>query len=262
MPKKKKGRVGGQAKEKSSNSVNRQAGYSLTLGCSLTELTNYDPAAASFLQRTIYNGDYEFTLNVALRAEVPVESIAQVNIRGARGRDPGASIVGMRAANVLWQELNISTYGWRRDPNDKASVRYLRTSLPHPSDEADRFVEEYRWPTRQNMAARDFWSFLGEVTRGYETARSATTGKDRHSAVVEPETVEKLEQYFARMSSELTTLAEKLEASSPEGVLDEYLFPGSAQNIDVCTQHAGNGNEKSLIFATATHTFSLLFGTS
>lgn len=266
MPKTKKKRANdGKGKEKdtttiSSSSVDREAGYSLTLGSSLAELTNYDPVAASFLQRTIYNGDYEFTLSVALRAEVPVESIAPVKIPRAYRRTPAdTSVVGTRVADVLWRELNVSTYGWNRRPNDKASVKYLRASLP-PPDEADVFVEGYSFPATQNMTAGDFWNCLGEATRRYETARSAIMGKTGHP--VKPETVGKLEECFARVSGELTSLAEKLAAASPDGPLDEYLFPGSSQAIEVCTQHASDGNQKSLICATATHTFSLSFGTS
>lgn len=259
MPKKMKRAVRGQEKEVEGG-VDRRAGYSLTLGSSLTELTNYDPDAASFLRRTIYNGDYEFTLNVAPRSEAPVESIAPVKITGAYRRDPDGSVVGTRVADVLWQELNIFTYGWNRDPSDVVSRKYLRASLP-PSDDADRFVEGYSFPARQNMTASDFWDCLGEVTRRYKAARSAMTGKV--GSQVEPETVEKLKGGFARMSGELTSLAEKMAAAAPDGLmLDEYLFAGSSQSIEVCTQHASNGNRKSLICATATHTFSLLFDTS
>lgn len=265
MPKKKKKRAnGGKGKERDNNnsstttsSVDREAGYSLTLGSSLAELTNYDPVAASFLQRTIYNGDYEFTLNVALRAEVPVESIAPVEISAPYRRTPDDSVVGMRVADVLWYELNISTYGWSRRPSDNASVKYLRASLP-PPDEADVFVEGYSFPATQNMTADDFWNCLAEATRRYEAARSAIVRK----IPAKPETGVKLEECFERVSGELTSLAEKLAAASPDELLDEYLFPGSSQAVEVCTQHTSNGNRKSLICATATHTFSLLFDTS
>lgn len=195
-----------------------------------------------------------------------MESIAPAEISGAyrRRAQDTSSVVGRRVADVLWQELNISTYGWNRGPNDKASVRYFRASLP-PLDEADIFVEGCSFPTRQNMTAGDFWNCLGEATRRYETARSAIIGKIGHPPV-KPETVGKLEEGFARVSGELTALAERLApaAAPPDDglVLYEYLFPGSSQEIEVCTQHASNGNRKSLICATATHTFSLLFDTS
>lgn len=269
MPKKKnKGAIGGKGKKKVDSDpaavdVDRQVGYSLELASSLAELKNYDPVAASFLQRTIYNGDYWFTLSVALRSDVPVDSIAPVKVSGAYGRGLDPSVVGMRVADVLWQEINISTYGWNRRPNDKASVKYLRASLP-PPDEADAFVQGYSFPTRQDMTASDFWNCHCEATRRYEIARSAIAGKIGHS--VKPETIRKLEENFARMSGELTSLAERLTVASPGGHLDErldeYLFPGSSEEIEVCTQHASNGNRKSLICATATHTFALLFETS
>eukprot|EP00752_Nemacystus_decipiens_P005741 g5194.t1 len=251
----------GSSSSSSSSSVDRHAGYSLTLGSSLAELTNYDRVAASFLQRTVYNGDYEFTVNVGLRSEMPVESITPFKISGAYRPASDTSVVGMRVADVLWRELNISDYGWNRRPNDKASVRYFRASLP-PPDEADVFVEGYTFPASQNLTAGDFWNYLGEATRRYGTARSAITGKIGHP--VKPETIAKLDECFARVSGELTSLAEKLAAAaSPDDLLlDEYLFPGSSQAIEVCTQHASNGNRKSLICATATHTFSLLFDTS
>lgn len=240
-------------------SNNGLGGYSVKLGYSRLALRNYDRGAALLLHRTIYNGNYKFTLKVTLLSEASLESLeslSPVNITGVH-KDPTATCaVGRRVADVLWEVLNICTYGWNRDPNDKNSTEYYRASLP-PPDELDRFSESCCFPVRPGTVSNDLWNQLGEVTRRYETARwgHGTAAAGRSGMI------EMIERQFARMSVDLTTLAGKL-MSSPETLLAEWLFPGSSSEVEVCVQYASNGNRTSFICATATHTFDLLFDTS
>lgn len=238
----------------------QEDGYSLTLGSGLVELHHYDPAAASFLRRTICCGDYEFTLSAALRTKVSLEEFAPVTASGPHTNDSDVAVVGRRLADVLWEELCVSTYGWNRDPNDACSVKYYRPSLP-PPDDVDRFVAGYSFLPRPDMVAGDIWNCRREVSELYETACSAMGGENDATAGKKQEMAGKLEENFARMSGELATLAEKL-GPSPGFLLAEYLFPGSSENIQVCTQYVSDGNWKSLICATETHVYSLDFGTS
>ena len=261
MPKKKKSRTRTQAKK---SNIDAQAGYSLTLGSGLMELQNYDPGAASFLLRTIYNGDYEFTLKVALRSsDASLEEFAPVT-----GEEPNSDnnynsdappVIGKRVADVLWEALNVSTYGWNRDPNDSSSVKYYRASLP-PPDGIDRFVAGYSFLPHPDMVAGEVLDCRREVTELYEKTRSAMGG-DNGAGGEDPGMIGMLDENFARMSGELANLAEKL-GPPPGSLMAEYLFPGSSQKIEVCSQYHSDGNWKSLICATETHMFSLDFGTS
>jgi len=245
----------------------QKGGYSLTMGSGLMELQNYDPVAASFLRRTICCGDYEFTLSAALRSEVSLEEFAPVAASGATTNGLDVAIVGRRLADVLWEALCVSTYGWNRDPKDSSSVKYYRASR-RASDEVDHFVAGYSFLPCPDMGADDIWNCMREVAELYETTRSAMGGDNEAAPRKTPEMAEKkpemageLDDHFARMSGELATLAERL-GPTPGFLLAEYLFPGSSKNIEVCSQYVSDGNWKSLICATETHVYSLDFATS
>lgn len=232
-----------------------QGEYSVELGLSFMELHNYDHDAASFLRRTICNGDYKFTLKVTPRSEASLRPLSPVKMTGVLNDPTATCTVGRRVVNVLWEALNVCTYGWNRDLSDEKSASYYRASLS-PPDELDRFIRGCSFPVNPGMASSDLWGILGEVTRRYEKARWGYGGASGTS-----NTIEMIDGHFARMSVELTTLAEKL-MTSPEMLLEEWLFPFSSSRVEVCVQYASNGNRTSFICATATHIFSLLLDTS
>lgn len=167
--------------------------------------------------------------------------------------------VGRRLADVLWEALNVCTYRYKRDPDDRTSTKYYRASLPS-TDELDIFLRSCSFPVNPDMISNDLWSWLGEVIRRYESARWGY-GAAAAAEAGRWDMIERIDEHFARMSVELTTLAEKL-VTSPEMLLAERLFPGSSSKVESCVQYASNGNRTSLICATATHTFHLLFDTS
>ena len=253
---------GKEQQAKKRGSIDAQTGYLLTIEHGRVEtMQNYDPEAASFLLRTIYNGDFSFTVKVALRSsDVSLEEFAPVTEELVLDNYySDVPVIGKRVADLLWEALNVSTYGWNRDPNDSSSVKYCRASLPAP-DGIDRFVAGYSFLPHPDMVAGDVLDCRREVTELYEKTRSAMGG-DNGAGGGGPGLIGVLGQKFSRMSGELATLAEKL-GPPPGSLLAEYLFPGSSQKIEVCSQYHSDGNWKSLICATETHMFALDFGTS
>lgn len=239
-----------------------QVGYSLTLGLGTSrELCNYDTFAASFLSRTIYNGDYKFTLEVTPRVERCVSDIPVREVHHPHRYPSAASAVGQPVSAILWEILNINSYGWSCNPDNQSSLGYFAypRSLPSP-DEVDLFIAGCSFGALPDVNASYLWDHLSEVHARYEQKRSVIKTRQL-GELAQAELIRKLEQHFERVSCELAGLAEKL-GPIPGLRLEELLFPGSSAKLEVCTQCASDGNVTSFIGATETQTFSLDFVTS